>query len=69
VCPLTRCIGTGIVSVVLFRRRSTFFQSTVTAKPESEFIHQARFAPGWNFGEPHPFCARIEFWRGTIINE
>jgi hypothetical protein len=51
VCLLIRCIGPGTAPVVLFRRRSTLFLSIVTAKPESEFIHQARFAPELNFGE------------------
>jgi hypothetical protein len=45
VCLLIRCIGPGTVSVVLHRHRSTLLQSAMTAKPDSEFIHQARFAP------------------------
>ena len=50
-CQLTRCIGPGTALVALFCRRSNLFQSKASAKPESEFIHQARFVPGWNFGE------------------
>jgi hypothetical protein len=52
--------------MVLSRRRSTLFQSTVTAKPESEFIHQVRFVPGWNFGEGHPQEILLEFhWKNS----
>ena len=50
-CLLIRCIGPGTVSVVLHRHRSTLLQSAITAKPDSEFIHQARFVTEWNFGE------------------
>ena len=53
VCPLTRCIDPGTVFVVLSSRRSTHLQSTIAAKSGSDFIHQARFAPGWNYGEAH----------------
>jgi hypothetical protein len=51
VCPLTRHIGLGTVSVVLHCPRSTLHQSTITAQSDFEFIQQARFAPGWNLGE------------------
>jgi hypothetical protein len=53
VCLLIHCVGLGAVSVILSHHRSALLQLTITAKPCSEFIHQARFAPGLNFGEPH----------------
>jgi hypothetical protein len=53
-CPLTRCVGPCTALVVPSRYRSSLHQPTITAKLGSEFIHQARFAPGWNFGEAQP---------------
>ena len=50
-CPLTRCIGRGTVSVALRRHRSNPLQSKVNANPNAEFMHQLRFAPGCDFGE------------------
>jgi hypothetical protein len=42
------------VSVILSSPRSSPLQSKIPAKLDSEFIHYARFAPGWHFGEPQP---------------
>jgi hypothetical protein len=51
-CLLILCIGPATAPVALSHRRSIHFQSTVTANSDSEFISQARFVHGWNFGEP-----------------
>jgi hypothetical protein len=49
--PNDTAIGPGTASVVLPRHRSSSLQSKVIANLDSEFTHQSRFAPGWNFGE------------------
>ena len=56
--PADLRIGPSTVSMVSPRHLSSPFQSKIPAKPDSDFIHHARFAPRWHFGEGRHACAK-----------